>query len=200
MSTYPIASGGLPRESRIARAIYLGCAVVFLTALGGWALLAHQDSPVARRLMAQEQAALADQQLAYRLVQLEVAEIRLSELARSRAASAEVKGYAETILREHTRALSELRNAAAKGGATLPQSEAQAYEEPRKQLAGLNGSDFDRAYARDIVQIDEDRSELLQSEGTSARGAELRNYEIKVTLAASEELSQARELAARLDR
>ena len=198
MSSYPIASGGLPRESRIARAIYLGCAVIFLTALGGWALLAHQDSPVARRLMAQEQAALADQQLAYRLAQLEVAEIGLSELARSRGASAEVKSCAEAVLGEHTRSLRELRRAAAKGGATLPQSEAQEYEDLRKQLASLNGRDFDRAYARNIVQIVEDRSELLQSEGTSARGEELRKYEAKAAMAASAELHQARELADRL--
>ena len=81
------------------------------------------------------------------------AEIELSQIAEERATNPQVKEFARMLVRDHTTALADLREAAAAANVQL----STANEENRDQrnlqadLAKLSGHDFDRRFIGAMV-------------------------------------------------
>jgi putative membrane protein len=167
---------------------------VFLSSLGGWAFMAHNDSPVARGLQAQERPSLADQEFARRVAQTGMAEIKLSELAAKRGFSSAVRSFSERLVAEYTTATNQLRNATAKDSITLPDEVSPEDQNRYAQLSRLNGRAFDRAYVESIVEIDQNSLPLLQTEAKAGRSERIKNYAAEAVSTAEEQLHQARQI------
>ena len=74
------------------------------------------------------------------------AEIELGQMALKNTTDAGVQKYAERMVKDHSAADKKLKAIAAKENLQLPQSLDQEHESLKKQLQGLQGKDFDRAY------------------------------------------------------
>ena len=81
------------------------------------------------------------------------AEIQLGQLAVERAQSAEVKQFAQQMIREHTRAGNELKQAVTGENVDLNAGEMdQKHETLMARLRGLRGAEFDREYMKAMVE------------------------------------------------
>jgi putative membrane protein len=81
-----------------------------------------------------------------------LAEVKLGQLALDKGNSDVVKAFGQKMADDHTKANSELQAATAKSGITLPTDVKPADQATYDRLSKLDGTAFDRAYARDMVQ------------------------------------------------
>ena len=70
-----------------------------------------------------------------------------------------MKQFAQLMVDEHTKALSQLR--AASGSATLPSTIDKKHQKVHDKLAALQGAEFDRAYMDAMVDAHKDAEKLL---------------------------------------
>lgn len=90
-----------------------------------------------------------------------LAEIQWGQLAEQRARDPEVKRFARMMVKEHTAAMEQLRQAA--GGAQLPATLDEKHRDVQERLSKLQGAEFDRAYMEALVDAHEDTADLLES-------------------------------------
>jgi putative membrane protein len=75
-----------------------------------------------------------------------MAEVELSQLASQRAASNEVKQFAQQMIQDHTRANNKLSQLAKQKGVTLPTEMDAQHKALRTQLEKISGRSFDQQY------------------------------------------------------
>jgi putative membrane protein len=82
----------------------------------------------------------------------DMTEVRLGEIAKSHASSAEVKQFAQQMVDDHSKHLDQVKQLAAKKNVTLPGTIDTQEQGDMAKLEKLNGSEFDQAYVKDMVQ------------------------------------------------
>ena len=82
----------------------------------------------------------------------DMTEVRLGELAKSRASSPEIKQFAQQMVDDHSKHLDQVKQLAAKKNVTLPNAIDPQEQGDMSKLEKLNGAEFDQAYAKDMVQ------------------------------------------------
>jgi putative membrane protein len=175
-------------ESDISKIIYVACLTIFLTGLGSWAVLAHQDAP------AQSKADIADAHFAKAAAQGGMAEIQLGKLAADRGSNAMVKAFGERMVTQHGAAGDELKAAAQQANIALPTTVSSKDQQTYDRLARLNGSDFDRAYADDMVRDHEKDLNDFQNEANNGKNSSIRAFASQTTPMIQQHLNQAREM------
>jgi putative membrane protein len=80
-----------------------------------------------------------------------MAEVQLGQLAAERAQSAEVKQFGQMMVRDHTRASDELKQAVAPYNITVPSQLDEDHRELMQKLQNLQGAEFDREYIAALV-------------------------------------------------
>lgn len=104
-------------------------------------------------------------------------EVQSSKLAVEKATKAECKTFAETMIRDHTKANAELKAAAGKAGVTVP---AALSPDHQKMLDGLKTArDFDAAYLAAQLKAHEEAVALFTAASTSVKDAALRDFAAK---------------------
>lgn len=101
---------------------------------------------------------LSDGEVAAVLMAIHEGEIRHGGIARTRASSAEVRSFAEMMVRDHTAALERLRDVASRAKVTPAESELvrtlrSGAEQTAAALNAMSGAEFDRAYMRSQVEM-----------------------------------------------
>jgi putative membrane protein len=175
-------------ESRVSKIIYVSCLTIFLTGLGSWVVLAHQDAP------APSKADLADAHFAKAAAQGGMAEIQLGKLAADRGSNAVVKAFGERMVAQHGAASDQLKAAAQQANMVLPTTVSSKDQQIYDRLARLNGSDFDRAYADDMVQDHERDLNEFQNEANNGKNSSIRAFAAQTVPMIQEHLNQAREM------
>lgn len=90
------------------------------------------------------------------------AEVELGRLAAERAQSQEVKQFAEMMVREHSKANDELKQAASRANVAVPAAKLdEKHQELMTKLRGLQGAEFDREYMAAMVEGHEEMKDLL---------------------------------------
>jgi putative membrane protein len=92
-------------------------------------------------------------------------ETALSRQASSRASLAEVRSYADTLVRDHERMRSELAAFAAGRGVMMPSGD--RYRDDLDDLAQKTGTDYDEAYLEEMIDSHEDSIRLLEKAAES---------------------------------
>jgi len=86
------------------------------------------------------------------VIQMNLAEIEMGQLAQANGGSDEVKAFGRKMVEDHTTANQEAVTLATAAGVTPPTAPPADAKKTHDELAGLSGSDFDRAFAKHMVQ------------------------------------------------
>lgn len=179
-------------ETNISKMIYVGSLTVFLTCLGSWAVLAHQDATTSTPRSVQGDA--SDARFTKAATLGGMAEIQLGKLASERGSNEVVKAFGERMVVEHGAAGDQLKAAAQKDNITLPSNLAPKTQQTVSRLSKLSGSAFDRAYAQDMVEDHEKDLADFQREVNAGKNEDMKAFASQTIPMIQEHLNQAREM------
>ena len=105
-------------------------------------------------------AASPSQDFVTRAAQAGMAEVKLSQLAKSRGENPAVRGYADNMIADHEKAQAELEALAGQKKLKVPTDLDATHQTAMKNLSAKSGTDFDTAYMM-IMRQDHDKAVSL---------------------------------------
>jgi len=182
-------------ETKTGKAIYVGCVTLTLSAIGSWAVLAHQDSPsTVNRTTTKSRPAMGDAHFAKEAAQGDMAEVKLGQLAQEKGSNDTVKSFGKRMVDDHSKAGDKLKEVAARQSITLPTDISAKDQATYDGLAKLNGAAFDRAYARDMVKDHQTDVAAFQKEANAGKDDSLKSFAAETLPTLQDHLKQAKEM------
>jgi putative membrane protein len=188
-------------ETKTGKAIYVGCVTVTLSAVGSWAVLAHQDAPASKSTTAASatsksstRSATPDVHFAREAAQGGMAEVKLGQLAQEKGSSDTVKTFGKRMVDDHSKAGDKLKEVASHESITLPSDLSAKDQATYDRLSKLNGAAFDRAYARDMVKDHETDVAAFQKEANAGKNDSLKSFASETLPTLQDHLKQAKEM------
>jgi putative membrane protein len=188
-------------ETKTGKAIYVGCVTVTLSAVGSWAVLAHQDAPASQSTTAASatsksstRSATPDVHFAREAAQGGMAEVKLGQLAQEKGSSDTVKTFGKRMVDDHSKAGDKLKEVASHESITLPSDLSAKDQATYDRLSKLNGAAFDRAYARDMVKDHETDVAAFQKEANAGKNDSLKSFASETLPTLQDHLKQAKEM------
>jgi putative membrane protein len=106
-------------------------------------------------------------------------EVQLGQLAQQKAQDAKVKQFAQEMVRDHTKALEELKQVAQKKGAQIPTDLPDEKQEALQAFGQLQGSEFDQAYLS-CMKVDHISDvAAFQEKSKNAKDPEIKSFAAK---------------------
>jgi putative membrane protein len=125
----------------------------------------------------------------------DLAEIKGSRLAVDKAVNTQVRGYAQQMVDDHTKAHEALAALAANKGVTLPAEPTLAQKARLDLLASADGSAFDRRYADTLgVDAHRDTVRMFQKAATVATDSDIKAWAAKMLPTLQHHLQMATDL------
>jgi putative membrane protein len=87
-----------------------------------------------------------DQKIVMDMAQANMAEIESAKMAQGKTQNAEVKTFAQQMIDDHTKALTEVQQLASAKGVTMPTEVDKRHKAMADKLAAMSGDAFDKAY------------------------------------------------------
>jgi len=184
-------------DTKAGKAIYVGSVTVVLSAIGSWAVLAHQDDPSMSKQSAGTHMAgksMADAHFAKEAAQGGIAEVKLGQLAQEKASNDAVKSFGKRMVDDHTQAGDKLKGVASQENITLPSDISAKDQATYDRLSKLNGTAFDRAYARDMVNDHQTDVAAFQKEASNGKDDALKGFASDTLPTLQDHLKQAKEM------
>jgi putative membrane protein len=184
-------------ETKTGKAVYVGFVTLTLSAIGSWAVLAHQDSPTTantRSTSAKSRLPMGDAHFAKEAAQGGMAEVKLGQLAQEKGANDSVKSFGKRMVDDHSKAGDKLREVTSRENITLPMDISAKDQATYDRLSKLNGAAFDRAYARDMVKDHETDVAAFQKEANTGRDDSLKGFASETVPTLQDHLKQAEEM------
>lgn len=123
-----------------------------------------------------------------------MAEVAAGKLAAGKTQNAEVKAFAEMMIKDHTKANMELAALAKKHNVGLPMGPDMAHQAAAKAMGMLTGAAFDKAYVASQVKDHEQTVALFEAEAKSGTVPEAKAWAAKTLPALKMHLEHAKEL------
>src|SRR5256886_16850851 len=119
-------------------------------------------------------------------------EVQMGQLAQQKASSDQVKQFAARVAEDHAKANDELKQIATAKGAQVPAALEKGQQKDLEKLQKLSGSDFDRAYMKQMVSDHKGDVSAFEKEAKSGKDAELKSFAAKTlpTLQEHKQLAQ----------
>jgi putative membrane protein len=136
----------------------------------------------------------ADKTFAMTAAQGGLAEVQDGQLAAQKAASPQVKQYAQKLVTDHSRANDQLQQIAQQENLTLPTQPSSTEQAQDKRLTGLTGSAFDSAFVSGEVRDHQQTIALFQREATSGHDPALKDFAQKTLPVLRQHLQMAQSL------
>jgi len=105
--------------------------------------------------------AQSDADFVKNVIQMNLAEIQMGQLAQANGASEEVKAFGRKMVEDHTTANQEAIKLATAAGVTPPTEPPADAKKMHDELAGLSGNEFDRAFGKHMVQDHQKASDMF---------------------------------------
>ncbi|MBV9572024.1 MAG: DUF4142 domain-containing protein [Alphaproteobacteria bacterium] len=122
-------------------------------------------------------------------------EIQASELAQTKATSADTKTFASRMVTDHTKTSDALKSLAAnKHGLAIPTSLDAQHKAMLSRLRAAKGASFDTLYAQQQIQAHNQAVMLFTSESQNGKDADLKKFAADTLPALQEHLSMAQQL------
>ena len=102
-------------------------------------------------------------------------EIRLGQLAQTKASNQAVKQFAQRMITDHTNLENQVASAASGGGQTFTPTMDSRHERQVSRLEGLSGQEFDRAYMSLMIRGHQRDVNNFQTQSQSARSTQVRS-------------------------
>ena len=182
-------------HTKAGKAIYVGTVTVVLSAIGSWAVLAHQDAPAAKaNTTSASRPSIADTHFAKEAAQGGMAEVKLGQLAQDKGASDSVKNFGKRMMDDHSKAGDKLKDVASKENITLPTDISAKDQATYDRLSKLNGAAFDRAYAKDMVKDHQADVAAFQKEANGGKTNSLKSFASDTLPTLQDHLKEAKEM------
>jgi putative membrane protein len=141
---------------------------------------------------------VADSAYIREVTSINLAEVRLGQMAEQRASNSAVKDFAKQMVAAHGTAGAQWTSLASQN--RLPTSAAlnSLQQQSADRLSRLSGADFDRAYMQTMVEDHEQAAGTLQRIGAGAQSAEVRDLAARGLETTQVHLSRAREVASQV--
>ncbi|WP_455923363.1 DUF4142 domain-containing protein [Pseudomonas putida] len=125
-----------------------------------------------------------------------ITEVEAGKLALKKSSSADVKAFAQQMIKDHGAANEKLAALAHKLDLVVP-DDATLMDQAKKKILEMRDESFDKAYANNQVKAHEDTIELFQKEVESSDKAELKDFAKQTLPKLQEHLKMAKELQAK---
>jgi putative membrane protein len=127
-------------------------------------------------------------------------EIDMGRLAQQKSSHVQVKSFGQTLVTDHTKALKDLENLASKVGVSIPPQEGATARAEYQQLENLNGNQFDRTFASQMVQDHEKTISKFEQALKDTQNPDVRNYINSMLPTLRKHLMEARDLQSNLNK
>ena len=183
-------------ETKTGKAVYVACVTLTLSAIGSWAVLAHQDSPSRAKNVATtaKSRPAGDARFAKEAAQGGMAEVKLGQLAQEKGSNDLVKSFGKRMVDDHSKANDKLKEVASRESITLPNDLSAKDQASYDRLSKLNGAAFDRAFARDMVKDHETDVAAFQKEANGGKTDSLKSFASETLPTLEDHLKQAKEM------
>lgn len=104
------------------------------------------------------------------------AEVELGRMAAARAASSEVKQFAQQMVEDHSRAGKKLKALAQQKKVTLPPEMLPKAKQTMEKLGKLQGADFDREYVKTMVEVHQKDVAAFEAFARNATDADVKAF------------------------
>jgi putative membrane protein len=101
-------------------------------------------------------------------------EIRLGQLAQTKATNQSVKQFGQRMVSDHTNMQNQLTSAISGGGQSFTPSLDSRHQRQISRLEGLSGAEFDRAYMTLMIRGHQEDVRNFQTQSQSARSSQVR--------------------------
>jgi putative membrane protein len=118
----------------------------------------------------------AEQQFVAKAAQADRAEVDLANLALQKSNNPDIKQFAQRMVDDHTKNQQQVDSLASKLSITSPSSASSEETQAKDRLQNLSGEQFDRAYARMMVQDHRKDVNEFKREKQTAQNSELKQY------------------------
>ncbi|MBZ2206445.1 DUF4142 domain-containing protein [Massilia soli] len=137
----------------------------------------------------------ADQKIVMDMARASMAEIEAGKIAVNKAQSPEVKAYAQRMVDEHTRALTDVTNLAQSKGVTLPTELDAKHKAMAAKLNRMEGDKFDREYMKQAGVSDHTKMHaMLKKDSARATDPDVKALAAKMMPAVEEHMTAARSM------
>jgi len=127
-----------------------------------------------------------------------MAEVKLGELAKTNASSADVKSFGERMVTDHSKANEQLKQIATTKGMTLPTSLNAKDQATYDRLSKLNGAEFDAAYMKDMVADHKTDVSEFKKEADKGTDTDLKQFASSTLPTLQEHLQMAESTASKV--
>jgi putative membrane protein len=124
-----------------------------------------------------------------------IAEVKSAELAKDKASSAEVKSFAEQMIKDHEKANRELEDLAERNKISVPTALDHEHQKRIDELAKLSGNAFDRAYVKQQKEGHHRMLKLMDDEAANGTDADLKDFAAKTKGVVTEHLQRVEDLS-----
>jgi putative membrane protein len=125
-------------------------------------------------------------------------EIRLGNLAESKASNSAVKQFGQRMVTDHTTMENQWSQLVARSGLPLTASLDQTQQQQASQLERLSGAEFDRAYMTAMIQDHERDVNAFRTQGVSAQSADVRQLAANDLVTIQQHLDMATQIGSQI--
>lgn len=129
---------------------------------------ATSRDPGSAATMARANNADDDRAFVEKMGQVNLAEVKLGQLAAQHAANAQVKQFARRMVTDHEKANAELKQIASKMAVQIPAALDAKHQELSDRLSKLKGAEFDKEYMQAMVNGHEEVARDLERHADSS--------------------------------
>jgi putative membrane protein len=120
-----------------------------------------------------------DQEFIEKAAQSGMLEVKAGKLASETGSSTEVKETGSMMVKDHSKANTELMSIASKKGVTLSSDLDKMHESKYEAMTILTGESFDKAYIKDMIAGHKKNINLYEDEVKKGEDADLKEYATK---------------------
>ncbi len=125
-------------------------------------------------------------------------EVQLGEIADQNAASAKVKEFAGTMVKDHSKANEELKALGAQKNISIPSTPGEDHQKHIDDLMTKKGDEFDKDYMKLMVEDHEEDVEKFEKEAEKGKAAEIKAFAAKQVPTLKQHLEMAKSIKNRL--
>ena len=138
----------------------------------------------------------ADSKRIMDMAMVNMAEIEMGKLAQSKSQNPEVKTYAQQMIDDHTKGLTEVQTVAQSKGITLPTELDTKHKAMSNRLAKLSGEKFDREYMKvGGVASHKEAHAMLQKNEKAAKDSDVKALATKMMPVVEQHLKSAQQMS-----
>jgi putative membrane protein len=114
-----------------------------------------------------QKASKADQAFVKEAIQGDLSEVKVGQLAQQKGQSQDVKSFGQMLQQDHSQNLQQAQQLAQQVGVTPPTEPNAKQKAMYDKLSKLNGAQFDKAFAKDMVKDHKEDIAKFQKEAKS---------------------------------